>query len=77
MIRKIEKCLLFHKKVVSLHPINPGTLPIRTVQHAGPFFYIMIYTKQAIPLAQQVSILKQRGLIFANEQDLFNLVTKI
>jgi hypothetical protein len=47
------------------------------VQHAGPFFYIMIYTKQAIPLAQQVSILKQRGLIFANEQDLINLVTKI
>ena len=29
----------------------------------------MHYNKQAITLTQQVSILKQRGLIFANEQD--------
>ena len=67
MIRKIEKCLFFQKKVVPLHTIDPGTLPIRTVQHAGPFFYIMIYTKQAIPLAQQIQTLKQRGLIISDE----------
>ena len=49
-IIKLEKCLFFQKKVVPLHPRDPGTLPIRTVQHAGPFFLYMIYTKQAIPL---------------------------
>ena len=66
MIRKIEKCLLFHKKVVPLHPIDPGTLPIRTVQHAGPFFYIMIYTKTErqphgrATLAQTFAPIKER-----------------
>ena len=50
-----------------MHPRDPGTLPIRTVQHAGPFFYYMIYTKQAIPLAQQIQTLKQRGLLIKDE----------
>ena len=32
--------LQIQKKVVPLHTTDPGTLPIRTVQHAGPFFFI-------------------------------------
>lgn len=50
-----------------MHPRDPGTLPIRTVQHAGPFFLYMNYTKQATTLAQQIQTLKQRGLIMNNE----------
>ena len=62
-----KKTWKYQKKYLPLHPRDPGTLPIRTVQHAGPFFLYMNYTKQATTLAQQIQTLKQRGLIMNDE----------
>lgn len=63
--------LVVKKKYVILHPRDPDTLPIRTVQHAGPFFLYtgMNYTKQALPLVAQIETLQQRGLVINDIAD--------
>lgn len=63
------KSLLIRKKVVNLHPTEPATLPVDQRTRAGRFVYIrfMRYNKQPISIANQIAILKSRGMVFGNE----------
>ena len=56
---------------------NPTTLLVaRPADQGGTFFY-MEYTKQPITLAEQIQILKQRGLIFESEEEALAVLSRI
>ena len=57
-------------------PTEPATLPGDQRTRAGRFLY-MEYTKQAITLADQINILKQRGLIFEDENAALRILSQI
>jgi ABC-type uncharacterized transport system YnjBCD substrate-binding protein len=51
------------KKSSTFVPTNPTTLLVaRPADQGGTFLFNMEYTKQPITLAEQINILKQRGL---------------
>lgn len=43
--KNAAKICLHQDFVVPLHPRAPGTLPVRSVQHAGTYFFIMRITQ--------------------------------
>lgn len=66
------------KLVVILHPRDPGTRPRKgSATRRAVFFITMRYTKQAIPLVQQIDTLKQRGLIIGNETEAERMLSLI
>ncbi len=57
---------------------NPTTLLVaRPADQGGTFLLYMEYTKQPITLAEQINILKQRGLIFENENEALSVLNHI
>ena len=73
------KSLLIRKKVVTLHPTEPATLPVDQRTRAGRFVYIrfMRYNKQPISIADQIAVLKSRGMVFDNEQEAISVLENI
>ena len=57
---------------------NPTTLLVaRPADQGGTFLFNMEYTKEPITLAEQINILKQRGLIFENENEALSVLNHI
>ena len=67
--RKISECMHYSWKNIIIATTISAT-PLYNAYHGGTYFYIsmLTYTKQPISIADQMSILKSRGLLFDNEQ---------
>jgi len=61
--------LEFIKTILYFQTIRLATLPVRSA-HPGRFSFLMgyeVYNKPPLSIAQQIQLLKQRGLIFNDE----------
>ena len=73
-----SKCLVSPEKSSTFAPTNPTTLLVaRPADQGGTFLLYMEYTKQPITLAEQINILKQRGLTFEDENAALRILSQI
>ena len=74
----LSKSLLVSGKNSTFAATNPTTLLVaRPADQGGTFLLYMEYTKQPITLAEQINILKQRGLIFEDEDAALRILSFI
>ena len=74
----LSKNLVIPRKSRTCAPTNPTTLLVaRPADQGGTFLLYMEYTKQPITLAEQINILKQRGLTFEDENAALRILNHI
>lgn len=63
--RKTSKCLQYGRKNI-IFAVTISATPLYNAYQGGTYFYIhmITYTKQPISIADQIAMLKNRGLLF-------------
>lgn len=73
----IEDNFVITKNVCKFALTIPATLPTCTAHPAGSLFFRMDYTKPPLSIADQISLLKERGLTIFNESYVAHFLSNI